>query len=165
MNLQKNKWHLSLNIIRYLYVLLFVQKTWSTNQNMNVHSISARKPEGKGPIYGSECTLTSNNIWYTYRLCHGSASHTLTSHREDPGSIPGDLNWNSRWKKCHWSKQDISPSSFVSPLIIITPLVHTPLSPPHEVCDSPDQAPNYHTLGPKLGASPVTDTWLESEYM
>jgi hypothetical protein len=24
--------------------------------------------------------------------------------------------------------------------------------PPHEVCDSPDQAAHYHTLGPKLGA-------------
>jgi hypothetical protein len=30
-------------------------------------------------------------------------------------------------------------------------LLHTRLSPPHEVCDSPDQAPHYHTLGPELG--------------
>jgi hypothetical protein len=39
------------------------------------------------------------------------------------------------------------------PLIIIPPLLHTHLSPPHEVCDSPVQAANYHTLGTKLGAS------------
>jgi hypothetical protein len=29
-------------------------------------------------------------------------------------------------------------------------------SPPHDVCDSPDQAAHYHTLGPKLGASSLT---------
>jgi hypothetical protein len=33
-----------------------------------------------------------------------------------------------------------------SPVSIIPPL------PPHEVCDSPDQAAHYQTLGPKLGA-------------
>jgi hypothetical protein len=38
-------------------------------------------------------------------------------------------------------------------IIIIPPLLHTHLSPPHEVCDSPDQAAHYHTLSPKLGAS------------
>jgi hypothetical protein len=41
-------------------------------------------------------------------------------------------------------------------LVIITPLLHTNLSPPHEVCNSPDQAAHYHTLGPKLGASSLT---------
>jgi hypothetical protein len=30
------------------------------------------------------------------------------------------------------------------------------LSPPHEVCDSPDQAAHYHALGPKLWASSMT---------
>jgi hypothetical protein len=41
-----------------------------------------------------------------------------------------------------------------SPLIItIPPLLHTHLSQPHEVCDSPDQAAHYHTLGTKLAAS------------
>jgi hypothetical protein len=29
-------------------------------------------------------------------------------------------------------------------------------SSPHPVCDSPDQAAHYHTLGPKLGASSVS---------
>jgi hypothetical protein len=38
------------------------------------------------------------------------------------------------------------------PLITIPPLLHTHLSPPHEVCDSPDQAAHYQTLGPKSGA-------------
>jgi hypothetical protein len=41
------------------------------------------------------------------------------------------------------------------PLITILPLLHTHLPPPHEVCDSPDQAAQYHTLGTKLGASPL----------
>jgi hypothetical protein len=34
-------------------------------------------------------------------------------------------------------------------LIIIPPFLH-------EVCDSPDQAAHYHTLGPKFGASFLT---------
>jgi hypothetical protein len=41
-------------------------------------------------------------------------------------------------------------------LIFILPLLHTHLSPPHEVCDSLDQTAHYHTLGPKLGASSLT---------
>jgi hypothetical protein len=39
-----------------------------------------------------------------------------------------------------------------SPVNIIPPLLHIHLSPPHEVCDSSDQAAHYHHLGPKLGA-------------
>jgi hypothetical protein len=46
-----------------------------------------------------------------------------------------------------------SPSS---PVNIIPPLLRTHLSPPHEVCDSPDQATHYHTVGTKLGASYLT---------
>jgi hypothetical protein len=46
-----------------------------------------------------------------------------------------------------------SPSCSVSPAIIIPPLLHIHLSPPHQVCDSSDQAAQYHHLGPKLGAS------------
>jgi hypothetical protein len=36
---------------------------------------------------------------------------------------------------------------------IIPLLLHTHLSPRHEVCDSSHHAAHYHTLGPKLGAS------------
>jgi hypothetical protein len=43
-----------------------------------------------------------------------------------------------------------------SPVNIIPPLLHTHLSPPHQVCDSPDQAARYHTLGAMLGASSLT---------
>jgi hypothetical protein len=39
-----------------------------------------------------------------------------------------------------------------SPASIIPPFLHIHLSPPHEVCDSSDQAAHYHHLGPKLGA-------------
>jgi hypothetical protein len=43
---------------------------------------------------------------------------------------------------------------FSFPMLIIIPLFHhTHLSLPHEVCNSPDQAAQYRTLGPKLGAS------------
>jgi hypothetical protein len=42
------------------------------------------------------------------------------------------------------------------PVSIIPPLLHTYLSQPHEVCDSPDKATHYHTLCPKLGASSLT---------
>jgi hypothetical protein len=43
-----------------------------------------------------------------------------------------------------------------SPANIIPPLLHIRLSPPHEVCDRSDQAAHYHNLGPKLGASLLT---------
>jgi hypothetical protein len=43
-----------------------------------------------------------------------------------------------------------------SPANIIPPLLHIRLSPPHEVCDSSDQAAHYHHLGPKLRASFLT---------
>jgi hypothetical protein len=44
----------------------------------------------------------------------------------------------------------------LSPVNIIPPLLHTHLSPSHEACDSSDQVAHYHTLGPKLGASSLT---------
>jgi hypothetical protein len=41
---------------------------------------------------------------------------------------------------------------FSFPLLIINlPLLQTHLSPPDEVCDSPDQAAHYHTQGTKSG--------------
>jgi hypothetical protein len=43
-----------------------------------------------------------------------------------------------------------------SPANISPPLLHIHLSPPHEMCDSSDQAAQYHHLGPKLGASFLT---------
>jgi hypothetical protein len=43
-----------------------------------------------------------------------------------------------------------------SPASIIPPLLQTRLSPPHDVCDSPDQAAHYHTLGHILEASSLT---------
>jgi hypothetical protein len=39
--------------------------------------------------------------------------------------------------------------------IILGRLLHTHLTPPHEVCNIPDQAA-YITLSPKIGASSVT---------
>jgi hypothetical protein len=58
-------------------------------------------------------------------------------------------------KKWHWNRFFSEFISFPL-LIIIPPLLHTHLSPPHEVRDSPDQTAHYHTLGPKLGASSLT---------
>jgi hypothetical protein len=56
-----------------------------------------------------------------------------------------------------WDYSRFVSQFFGAPLlIIIPPLLHTHLSPPYEVCDSPDQAAHYHTLGPKLGAASLT---------
>jgi hypothetical protein len=46
-----------------------------------------------------------------------------------------------------------------SPANIIPTLFHIHLSPPHQVSDSSDQAANYHHLGPKLGASFLTQNF------
>jgi hypothetical protein len=43
-----------------------------------------------------------------------------------------------------------------SPINIIPSLLNTHLSPPHEGCDSSDQAAHYHIFGPKLGAPSLT---------
>jgi hypothetical protein len=43
-----------------------------------------------------------------------------------------------------------------SPANIIPPLLHIHLSPPHEMCDSSDEAAHYQHLGPKFGASFLT---------
>lgn len=41
-------------------------------------------------------------------------------------------------------------------LLIISPLLHGHLSPPHEVCDNPDQAEHFHTLCPNFIISTLT---------
>jgi hypothetical protein len=61
------------------------------------------------------------------------------------------------------SLQQMEESFGFPPLVTIPPSLHTRLSPPLEVYGSPDQAPHYHTVGTKLGASSVTGTWLVSE--
>jgi hypothetical protein len=77
-------------------------------------------------------------------------------HREDPGWIPGELKLRFMVDKWHWSR--FLSEFFGSPLlIIIPPLLYTGVSPPHEVCDSPDQAAQYHTTSFKLGASSLTE--------
>jgi hypothetical protein len=66
---------------------------------------------------------------------------------------------------CGWksdTETSFSPSSSVFACqYFIPPLLHTHLSPPHVICDSPDQAAHYHTLGSKSWASLWPGTWLE----
>jgi hypothetical protein len=79
----------------------------------------------------------------------------LASHQIDLSSVPDDLKSDLWWMNWHWSRFFSKFFSFPL-LIIIPPLLHTRLPPPHEVCNSPDQGAHYHTLGPKLGASSLT---------
>jgi hypothetical protein len=60
-------------------------------------------------------------------------------------------------------KVELGQVFWFSPVSVIPPLLHTHLSPPREVCDSPDQAARYHTLGPKLGASSLTRHLADKE--
>jgi hypothetical protein len=69
--------------------------------------------------------------------CHISVVWTLASYRGDPGPALGDINLDSGWTKWHWGSFSQNSSVFLL-LIIIQPLLYTHLSPPHEVCDSPD---------------------------
>jgi hypothetical protein len=64
--------------------------------------------------------------------------------------------WDLWWTKWHWA--GFLRVLRFSPVNIIPPLLHIHLSPPHarQVCDSSDQAAQYHNLGPKLGASLLT---------
>jgi hypothetical protein len=69
-----------------------------------------------------------------------------------PGFAPGPIHVAFVMDKV----ARFSPSSSVSPVNIIPPLLHIHLSPPNEVCDSSDKAAHYHHLGPKLGTSFLT---------
>jgi hypothetical protein len=71
-----------------------------------------------------------------------------------PGFAPGSIHVGLVVDKVALGR--FSPSTSVSPANIIPPLLHSHLSPPHEVCDCSDQAAHYHNLGPQLGASLLT---------
>jgi hypothetical protein len=77
--------------------------------------------------------------------------YTLASHRGDTGWISDYFRWDSWWTRCHWRK-----FFGVSMPFINLPLIRNHLSPPHEVCDSPDQVAHSHIFGPKLGTSYLT---------
>jgi hypothetical protein len=90
-------------------------------------------------------------------ICKHCAKKTADFWSRWPGFNPG-------WLQVSFEVDEEALEQGFPPLIIIPPLLHTHLSPPHEVCDSPDQAEHYHTLDPKLGASSVTGTGLVSEW-
>lgn len=48
-------------------------------------------------------------------------------------------------------------------LIVIPPQRHTHLSPPHEVCDSPELEAHYHTPGLHSALHLSRGSWLASE--
>jgi hypothetical protein len=89
-------------------------------------------------------------------LSHGRPAtwqvrHEASCHCGGPGSVPRDFNWDSRWTMWQWSS--FSSEFFCFPqLITFSPLLHTHLSPPHELCDNSHQAAHYHTLGPHFRA-------------
>jgi hypothetical protein len=106
--------------------------------------------------------LSYSQVTRDLRPCHGASGYLLASHRGGLGSRPGQSMWDLWWTK--WYCDGFSLSSSVFPCqYIIPPLLHTYLSPPREVCSSPDQATHYHTLGPKLGASYLTRHWAGTE--
>jgi hypothetical protein len=72
-----------------------------------------------------------------------------------PGFAPGSIHVGFVVDKVALGQVFLRILRF-SPSNIIPPLLHIHLSPPHEVCDSSDQAAHYHRLGPKLGASFLT---------
>jgi hypothetical protein len=73
-------------------------------------------------------------IQFTGQCCI-SDGYTLTSFREDPGSMFSSLQMVFVVDEVKL-EQIIPPSASSFPLLIV----------------SPDQAEHYHTLGPKLGA-------------
>jgi hypothetical protein len=74
--------------------------------------------------------------------------------------VSNPLSWATPYKiggERSGFEADYSPSFFRFPVrIIVPPLLHTGLSPPSNVCDSPDQAAEYHSLGLWVGAAYLT---------
>jgi hypothetical protein len=102
--------------------------------------------------------LTTKPLFYTDRNKIGRAIAQVTScrllsahTRLQPQLTSSDIRGGR-----HGTEAGFLRVLWFPPLIIIPPLLHTHLSPPHEMCDSPDQAAHYHTLGTKLGASSLT---------
>jgi hypothetical protein len=71
----------------------------------------------------------------------------------DSGFSPRRPGFSTSWLQARFIISEVAFEQIFLLLIVIPPLLRTHLSPPHEVCDSCDQASLYHTLGPTLGAS------------
>jgi hypothetical protein len=69
---------------------------------------------------------------------------------------PDQSMWDLWWTKWHWGRFFSEFFGFPPPISFHHWLHHIHISPPHEVCDSSDQAAHYHHLSPKLGASFLT---------
>jgi hypothetical protein len=95
-------------------------------------------PDETGNITAINYVLTPNNA--------------IMCHRGDAGSIPGELTL-------------VLVRVLTVPLLIIIPsLLHTHISPPPEVYDSPGQAAHYHILSHEVGGFiPDPVTWLVTE--
>jgi hypothetical protein len=105
-----------------------------------------------------------SSVWHHSVLLLSSQAG-IYSYASFSPRIPG---FSAEWLQVRFVFDEVAYSfrSFLScffclPLGIIIhpllhPLVHTHVSPPHEVFDSPDQAAHYHIIGRKLGASSLT---------
>jgi hypothetical protein len=78
----------------------------------------------------------------------------VASHRGGPRFTPGSIH--VRFLVDNVAVGQVFLEFFIFPLLIL-------ISLPHEVCNRPDQAAYYHTLGPKLGASSLYQHFAGTE--
>jgi hypothetical protein len=140
------------------------------------------KPQRNDNTNGNPKNSEKYCQWYLYhnktRLAVGEtgpprweAGNELASAMA-PEFCPEWLALVKVWVKWCWNRFSSEVFGF-HVLITISPLSYTRLSPHHVVCDSPEEAVRYHTLGPqKLGihnwqlflsnvGSKPTSTWCQ----
>jgi hypothetical protein len=118
---------------------------------------------GTASEYSQSQINTSLCIWHTSSqqdLCNRMGA--LQQMGTDAGLSPQRPVFMPRWVHVGFVMDKVALRQVFLQVLwfntvnIIPPLLHTHLSPPYEVCNSPDQAAHYHTLGHKLGASSLT---------
>jgi hypothetical protein len=131
-------------------------------------SCKQRKPDSRGGSWCTALRLADVRTWSPEgpaSRCWLTRSHLphLRTQQQHPAflALPLRICDNCVIVVDEVALDQVLPSSFrFSPANHHPPLLHTGLSPPHAVCDSPDQAVHYHTLDPNLGLRLGTGTWL-----
>jgi hypothetical protein len=91
------------------------------------------------------------SAWRAYVHRARLTTRSVTAHGATRWLLTAETCVRSRCLRC--GRSDTAAGFPPCPVPPLSPSLHTHLSPPHEVCDSPDQAAHHRTLGTNWRAS------------